>query len=462
MADKTVCRKCGKELGPTVRFCGMCGTPVTKEPSTKAVSARAPAVTMQSVKSPPSSVPAERTATVSVETPKPVAKKAASVAPPSADAKPVAADPKPTATDVAVNVGTAPTERMPETALKADANVRGSAPGTDSAKRTEFQRLLDEVENGFESIVAPEPAPAADGSVPPRPKPSDPTGEIPMDSTMARALFDSMVVEHARPVRDFMIEVRLGEPPRTWVEFAMPALRAVHRSAQGMGMGDFVEKLGAYLKALEIAQGGTDRLIRGQLRQAIIDTYSDLIVFMPDAFALEQESNRRESIIVHTLLQQVPGLNKVGTDRIYGAGLTSLALFYVARPNDIAELTGIPFELAQNVVNRFREYRKQTESLSPDQDRAAELQLLGELADRLEQATTEYDKQSPGVVGDARRRELRRVRGDVMLELGLLLARLGEVERLRDLEKLPFSARPASVRAVIHDRKKPKAGGTNV
>jgi hypothetical protein len=355
-------------------------------------------------------------------------------------------------------VAAAPPERLPDAGVS-PANARTSAPGSDSAKRSEFQRLLDEVENGFESIVSPETPAPPEGAHAPRPKPSDPTGEIPMDSAMVRSLFDAMVVEHARPVRDFMIEVRLGEPPRTWVEFAMPALRVVHRSAQGMGLADFSEKLAAYLSALEIAQGGTDRLIRGQLRQAIIDTYSDLIAFMPDAFALEQESNRRESIIVHTLLQQVPGLNKVGTDRIYSAGLTSLALFYVARPNDIAELTGIPLELAQNVVNRFREYRKQTESMSPEHDRAAELALLGELADKLERSTAEYDKQAPGLVGDARRRELRRVRGDLMLEIGLLLARLGEVERLRELEKLPFSGRAASIRAYIQDKQKQKKSG---
>lgn len=477
MADKTVCRKCGKELGPTVRFCGMCGTPVTKEPAAKVVSARAPAVTMQSLKG-PTSTPAT-TSPVAIEIPKtdPAAPARSTIQTSEAAPKgPTPSSPPPDRSKeksilpAPSVVATAATERMPETApmppTEDAATARTSAPGvsspsSDLSKRSEFQRLLDEVENGFEQIVTPEPTTPLEGTPATRPKPSDPTGEIPMDSTMARSLFDAMVVEHARPVRDFMIEVRLGEPPRTWVDFAMPALRVIHRSAQGMGLGTFVEKLTAYLSALDIAQGGTDRLIRGQLRQAIIDTYSDLIAFMPDAFALEQESNRRESIIVHTLIQQVPGLNKVGTDRIYSAGLTSLALFYVARPNDIAELTGIPLELAQNVVTRFREYRKQTESLSPEQDRAAEMRLLGELADKLEQATTEYDKQAPGMVGDARRRELRRVRGDIMLELGLLLARLGEVERLRELEKLPFSARAASVRAYVQQKQKPKPGGVH-
>ena len=374
MAEKIACPKCGKELNPSVRFCGMCGTPL---------------------------------------------------------------------------------------------GVREAAPAApESRPRSEFQRLLDEVESGFESIVAPKQGEAvAPTHTPAKPVvSSEPTGEVPMDATMARALFDSMVVEHARPIRDFMIEVRLGEPLRAWVDFAMPALRVILRSSQGMGFSDFVEKLGAFMKALELAQGGSDRLIRGQLRQAIIDTYSDLTAFMPDAFALEQEANRREAVIVHSLLQQVPGLQKVGIDRIYAAGLTSLALFYVARPTDIAELTGLPLESAESVVNRFKEYRRKTESLSPEGDRAAELALLREQADRLDAITAEYDSQKPGVVGDAKKRELRRLRGELMVEIGLLMARLGEVTRLRDIEKLPFSARTEQIRAFLDEakRKATATGGAHV
>ncbi len=275
-----------------------------------------------------------------------------------------------------------------------------------------------------------------------------------MDIAMARSLFDAMVVEHARPIRDFMIEVRLGEPLRAWVEFAMPALRVIVRSSQGMGITDFVAKLEAYLQALELAQRGTDRLIRGELRQAIIDTYSDLTAFMPAAFALEQEANRREAIIVHALLQQVPGLQKVGTDRVYGAGLTSLALFYVARPSDIAELTGLPVDVANSIVVRFKEYRKKTESLSPAGNRAAELGLLEGGANELDELAREYDGLGHGDKADARRRELRRKRSELMVEIGLLLARLGEVEFLRTVEKMPFGARADQLRRFVEEAKR--------
>ena len=438
-APTIICPKCGKQLGPSIRFCGMCGTPIAAPAGDSASSGTAPTPALGS--------PAVTTRGAAARTP----------ARTTAGTGRTTAKMQPLTKEAAAKIVAAPKVQIPaQTASTAEPAL--TAPAPDDGE--EFQRLLEEVETGFESIVTPEPADP--NAARPRPNPSDPTGEIPHDMTEARALFDAMVVEHARPIRDFMIEVRLGEPLRAWVEFCLPALRTILRSAKGMGIGEFVTKLQSFMQAVEFTQSGNDRLVRGQVRQAIIDTYSELTAYLPAAFALEQEANRRESVIVHSLLQQVPGLHKVSTDRIYAAGLTSLALFYVARPGDISELTGIPMELAQSVVARFRDYRKKTESLSPEGNRIAELRVLSELSSTLERVVGEYDGQPPGNVGDARRRELRRVRADAMIEIGLVLARLGEVERLRELEKLPFGARAASIRVFVAETQKREPRGSGL
>ncbi len=464
-APTIICPKCGKQLGPNIRFCGMCGTPIAAPTGDAATSGTAPTPALGSAavtsRGAAARTPARTTAGTGRTTAKmqPLTKEAAAkiVGPnaPTQAASPAESALAAPAPDDGEGL-TIPAPPKPADAASG-APSSGDIPKPPSS-RSEFQRLLEEVETGFESIVTPEPADPNPAR--PRPKPSDPTGEIPHDMTEARALFDAMVVEHARPIRDFMIEVRLGEPLRAWVEFCLPALRTILRSAKGMGIGEFVSKLQSFMQAVEFTQSGNDRLVRGQVRQAIIDTYSELTAYLPAAFALEQEANRRESVIVHSLLQQVPGLHKVSTDRIYAAGLTSLALFYVARPGDIAELTGIPMELAQSVVARFRDYRKKTESLSPEGNRIAELQVLSELSSTLERVVSEYDGQPPGNVGDAKRRELRRVRADAMIEIGLVLARLGEVERLRELEKLPFGARAASIRVFVSETQKREPRGS--
>ena len=99
-----------------------------------------------------------------------------------------------------------------------------------------------------------------------------------------------------------------------------------------------------------------------------------------------------------------------------------------------------------------------TATIAVDDKASPALKELANLANTLERVVGEYDSLSPGGAGDEKRRELRRVRGDAMIEVGLLLARLGEVDRLREIEKLPFGARAASVRVYVTEAQKRERG----
>mgnify|MGYP000535316564 CR=1 FL=1 len=45
--------------------------------------------------------------------------------------------------------------------------------------------------------------------------------------------------------------------------------------------------------------------------------------------------------LLHALLEQVPGLHALGRDRLYEAGMTSLALYFVAKAKDLVETARI-------------------------------------------------------------------------------------------------------------------------
>lgn len=376
----------------------------------------------------------------------PPARTATDGKPPPSTAAPMSAAPMTTAPTTPVMARTGPPE-PPHSARPLPAVEPIGPEG-----RSEFQRLLEEVESGFDAIVRTDEEPHAAPATRTGPPSRKHTGEIPLDATVARTLFDSMVAEHATPIRDFMIEVRLGEPLRTWVDFAMPAVRTIMRSADGMALEDFVTRLGRFADALSLASTGAESLIRGEVRQSIIDRYNDLITYLPEAFELEVESNKRESVIVHALLQQVEDLNMVGIDRIYAAGLTSLALYYVARASDIAEIAGLPIDAADRVIAKFREYRLRIEGISPGQNREQEVHRVGAIADELDRLTQRYE----GMVDDdsasalRSRREIRKQRAALATELGLFMARLGEVDRLRAIERRPFAARVALLREYVH------------
>ncbi len=332
--------------------------------------------------------------------------------------------------------------------------------GFGDQSRGEFQRLLDEVETGFDAILvkgeseAPPPRQATNGDD----DDNSVTAENAFDQSQARQLFHDLVIANAQPIRDFMIEVRLGEPHTAWIEHCTPAVRAILRSAEGMGFAELVEKVRGYIRALDYAgqaagedKGSSparDRVVRGEPRERIIDAYSELIAFFPQAFALEQESNRREAAIVQALLSKVPGLFKLGVDRIYATGMASLGLFYVSRPKEIAELGGVSLEVAERIGERFSEHRKNVSETSPAFGRREERARLSQAVEQLARATKAYDASQPVT---PERRVLRRERLLAMAEVNLLLARLGEVDRVKKLEPMAFAAKVEALTSYLDE-----------
>jgi hypothetical protein len=330
--------------------------------------------------------------------------------------------------------------------------IRPPSPGigeeeplvTDESSRSEFQRLLDEVETGFDAIL-----------VTSEPTPGHETNKATFDEAQAKRLFDDLVVANAQPIRDLMIEVRLGEPHLAWVETCKPAMRAILRSAQGMGFTELVGKAQRFLDALEAASAAGEARdagqtpatpsVRGEARERLIDGYSELIAFFPEAFALEQESNLREGLIVRSILAKVEGLHRLALDRIYDTGMASLGLFYVSRARDLAALADLSPELAERVVDAFASYRRWVSTISPERGRLAERARLAELTDELGTIVAAYESPS------ADRRALRRRRGAVSADIQLMLARLGQVARAQEIEKQAHAARVQALRAYLDE-----------
>jgi arsenate reductase-like glutaredoxin family protein len=323
--------------------------------------------------------------------------------------------------------------------------IRPPSPGigeeeslvTDESSRSEFQRLLDEVETGFDAIL-----------VTSEPTPGQETNKATFDEAQAKKLFEDLVVANAQSIRDLMIEVRLGEPHAAWVETCKPAMRAILRSAQGMGFAELVVKAQRFLDSLESASGDTTeaaRSVRGEARERLIDGYSELIAFFPEAFALERESNLREGLIVRSILAKVPGLYRLALDRIHDTGMASLGLFYVSRPRDLAELADLPPDLAERVADAFKTYRLWVSTISPEKGRLAERTRLAELTDELGRIVRAYESPSED------RRALRKRRAAVWADIQLMLARLGQVARAHELERQAFVSRVQALRGFLEE-----------
>jgi hypothetical protein len=240
---------------------------------------------------------------------------------------------------------------------------------------------------------------------------------------------------HVRHVRDFMIDVGANQAKTEWVSVCEPAIQSVREMAEQLAMVELVAALEGFGSALAAASAQLKVVVEGAARQKLLDAYEPLVAAMPEAFATQGARSAREAVIVQSLLLQIPEVRKVALDRLYKAGLTSLELYYIAKPEEIGVTTGLSIEVTTKIVDKFRHYKKQVEGSSVDAERSFENKRLEELAMDLARHHRTVE-----TTDDAKeKREARKAREEALLEIKVLLARLGETDRLAAMDKLPFA-----------------------
>lgn len=302
----------------------------------------------------------------------------------------------------------------------------------------------EELEQGFASILR-------------RAAQSRPPGAARSDMADVRQLFRELAAIHMRQVRDFFIELRWGPANATWIEICQPSAESLRTAAEELEFEALAEALLAFGTALQDAAAAGGALIDGAPREALLAQQGELARVMPEAFALDDERAQRESVILHALLAQVPDVRKVTVDKLYAAGLTTLEAMFLATPGDIAAATTIAEPLAGRIVERFRLYADEARSAAPDPTRSRERGRLAELAARLREEHREYERAAAAWSREAaaRKKQLRQARQQTVLEIRVLLARLGETGLLRDLEPLPFERKAAQIEAFLESTSAP-------
>jgi hypothetical protein len=268
-----------------------------------------------------------------------------------------------------------------------------------------------------------------------------------------RELFEQLAANHMRQVRDFMIDVTWGEAARDWASVCESPLRSLRRAAEKLDLVELCDALDDYRAALEAAGLSKDRILGGEDRDLLVHCYAKLLELMPHAFALESDRTQREAVIVQALLLQVPEVRKVTIDKLYAAGLSSLEVMFAARADEIAATTGIPLRLAERIVEKVQVYRKEIASVVPDTARSIERERLGSLVRELKRQHAEYERAAAAWTEEAstKKRYLRQARDETLLRVKVLLARLGEVERLSSIDRLPFQKKIESIEAFLEE-----------
>jgi hypothetical protein len=264
-----------------------------------------------------------------------------------------------------------------------------------------------------------------------------------VDLAPVRELFAELAANHMRHVRDFMIDVKWGEATRDWIEICVPAVSSLRRAAERLELTELAVGLDSFSAELRATAGATSRTFDGAAKERLLAEYDKLVAILPQAFALDRDKSQREAVIIQSLCLSVPDVRKVTIDKLHAAGLTSLQTLFAAKPDEVAQVAGIPESLALRIVERFQAYRSELQNASPQDARAAERERLTVLTTELLQQHNGYEEAASSWAPDAKakKRDLFRAREETWLAISLLLARFGEVDRLQGIEKVPFAQR---------------------
>jgi hypothetical protein len=275
-----------------------------------------------------------------------------------------------------------------------------------------------------------------------------------------RELFVAIAANHMRPLRDVMIGLKWGDALSSPAAICSPIVSSLMKAANEMGFAELTKGLGAFAGVLNSKAAGEGAL-DAAAREAILSAYAGLSREMPDVFALEGEQGRREAVIVHALLRQIPGVSHLAMGRLYAAGLANLDMMLLAKPDAIVSTTGIDHEIASSIVDKFQTYRKETRDAQQSVGREKERDRLAGLAVDLRRLHEHHERAASGWSDDAvdTKKKLRHARNEVFMQVKVLLARLGELDRVRELETMSFQSRIDRLDAYLRENGTPMNNG---
>lgn len=317
--------------------------------------------------------------------------------------------------------------------------------GSESIAQT-FDRLLgNEVDSRFGEMKL-------GSGRPPR------MGELDDGGSLAevRELFEQLAANHVRPVREFVIDLRWGEASREWIAICASAVDSLQRAAQKLTLGELDTALQEFGRALQVqaaVPADSNAILEGGPRDGILVAYDRLVELLPKAFALDMDRAQRESLIVQSLLLAVPDVHRVTIERLHAAGLNGISMLADARPHDIADAAGISAKLAERIVEAFRAYRDDRHTNLPDTMHARERAKVKALVTELESHHHAFElvAESWSREASAEKARLRRARHKTLMEINVILARIGEIALLRTLEMVPFERKLDGLRGYLKE-----------
>jgi hypothetical protein len=296
-----------------------------------------------------------------------------------------------------------------------------------------LDEMIDALDTAFDNACSPAPGNEAGHA------------ELhPGEEASIQELFAEITAAYAVPLKNLIFELHRHTATRDSIEFCRPVLRSIRSAAERINQPEIVRRMEELDQCLALGQAGPARYLEGEIRDQILSKYNLLAEVLPESFRIGEESRKCEDIIIHSLLQEIPGVGCVTLEKLYQSGLGSLHMLFMGNPEDLAAATAIRRPLCEKICLKMRQYHEEAEH------RASQPGQLG-YRSRLVEIVTELRKSSvgerrgngPGTVKDSgvEKRERRKQRNGLLLEVNVTLAELGELDLIQKLEKVSFKRR---------------------
>ncbi len=273
------------------------------------------------------------------------------------------------------------------------------------------------------------------------------------DEAATKELFAGIAANYSRPVKNFIHELKGGTATKEWIEICRPVMSSIIDAAESMELSDVAKCMADFDEALSMAQSEDGAELQGEGRELLLSIYDELIEILPEAFLLGDDDNRREAIIMHSLLRQIPDVGYVTIEKLYGAGLSSMSTLFLATEDDMAVTTGVPKLLCERICRKIQSHKERLENSSPEALKELHLERLIELVSELRKhhdqfrVACEDDRHDPTLA--AVKRESRCTRQACALKINVLLAEMGELDLVEQIQKLAFERRIEKLDAYI-------------
>ena len=202
-----------------------------------------------------------------------------------------------------------------------------------------------------------------------------------------------------------------------------------------LGMPELSRALETFATLFDHAKDLPEGVVQGELRQQLLVAYDQMVALLPRAFEL---STGREKLLVQLLLLQVPGVRQLTVDKLQRAGFDKFDAILNSNPAELAAAAGLDTSLAEQIVQRFREYRRSVTAVLAEPVNSQERRRLRELVENLREQQDGFERASAGWSNEAvaDKRRLRKERAQKLSDIYVVLVRLGETELVSSLEKM--------------------------